>query len=79
MEAKHPVPRWLSAVLWTTGYLRPKKRSRAVSLLNGEEAREVERFAVSTARKLQLSHLDAGTLEKVQSLAASVKFVIENL
>ena len=43
------------------------------------EAREVERFAESLARKSQLSHLDAGTLEKVQSLAASVKLVIENL
>ena len=47
--------------------------------MNGEEARQVERFAENLAKKLQLSHLDAGTLEKVQSLAASVKFVIENL
>ena len=47
--------------------------------MNGEEARQVERFAENLSKKLQLSHLDAGTLEKVQSLAASVKLVIENL
>lgn len=73
------MPRWPSAVPWTAGYSRPKKRSKAARLLNGEEARQVERFAENLAKKLQLSHLDAGTLEKVQSLAASVKLVIENL